>query len=251
MSRQTRVTPQACARWPGADEVARCPSLSAPSNERPRHELLKNAVAVVGLRASALALSHHSAAAVWDRPVSGRWPARVDVTATDSGWSKSGQGVRVHRCLISPSEWGLRAGLAATSPTRTVFDLARSGDADDALVALDAALRTERSGGDPLATRDVLAGMIAAAPSSRVLAMARSVPDFADPDAGSAGESRSRIAICRAGLERLLLQVRHASARRAYYETDFEWPWRRAQTARGSDERREHGPCQLRQYRGP
>lgn len=197
---------------------------AAHSNERARHELLKHAVAVVGIRPSALALSHHSAAAAWELPISGRWPARVDVTAIEPGWSKSDAGVRVHHCLIDPAEWQLLAGLPLTSPGRTVFDLARSGAVDDAVVALDAAMRPNRATGNPLVTHDVLGRMVAAAPSSRGLAMARSALDFADPLSGSPGESCSRMAIYRAGFARPELQVRHASHRRSYYETDFEWP---------------------------
>lgn len=186
--------------------------------------LLERAVAVVGTRSSALALSHHAAAAAWGMPIAGGWPARVDVLATAGNWSRSDPGVKVHRARVDASELVDLAGITVTSPERTVFDLARSGAVDDALVALDAGLCVRGAGRGPGVDLEIITAMIQAAPSPRGLAMARGVAGFADAASGSPGESCSRLAIYRAGFARPELQVRHPSTRRRYYETDFEWP---------------------------
>lgn len=191
-----------------------------------RARFLERVLAVAATRRSRLALSHYAAAAVWQLPIAGRWPFHVDVLAPSGSSCRSKNGVRVHYGAQEDGDVVEYGGLLVTSPARTLLDLARSYAVEDAIVAADFALNPERAAPHQRVDRQNLvarSGDLGVVPGSAIL---RAVVDFADPASGSAGESCSRISIYRAGLERPLLQVRHASARRAYYETDFEWPWR-------------------------
>lgn len=194
------------------------------SAEDARALLLERAVAVLRTRPSALALSHHTAAAAWGMPIAGRWPTRVDVQTVDAAWSRTDAGVRVHRNRVEASELVERAGVLVTSPALTLLDLARSGAVEDALVALDAALGRVWFARKPMVDRDRFLALLGSAASGRGLAMARAVLEFADAASGSPGETCSRLEMYRAGFARPMLQVRHQSTRRQYYETDFEWP---------------------------
>jgi very-short-patch-repair endonuclease len=65
-------------------------------------------------------LSHRSAARLW-RLMPPR-AERIDVAAPDRQVRR--EGIEAHRCQVRDDEWLVRDGIPATSPIRTIFDLA-------------------------------------------------------------------------------------------------------------------------------
>jgi hypothetical protein len=157
-------------------------------------------------------LSHISAAVVHGLPL---WSVRLDrVHATRSrvsGARRSGV-VHLYAAALDPDEVTVVGGLAVTTVARTVGDLGRLLPFDRALVPADGALH------QGLVTRDELVEMLARRPRRPRNAAARRVVAFADGGAESPGETRSRVAIRRAGLPAPVLQHALIGTR-----TDFYW----------------------------
>lgn len=105
-------------------------------------------------------------------------------------------------------------GIAVTSVARTVADIALTLPYEPALVVADAALHQHRT------TSPALHDAVARAVGRRGSPPARRVAAAADPRSESPGETRSRVAITRAGLPAPTLQhvVPELGAR-----TDFYW----------------------------
>lgn len=110
-------------------------------------------------------------------------------------------------------------GFAVTSVARTLVDLARSVPFEEAVVLADGALFARLVGPAELAAAQERASRWRGGPAAL-----RAV-SFADGRAESPGESRSRVAIWRAGLPPpvLQLEVRSASGR-FLGRADFGWP---------------------------
>lgn len=71
------------------------------------------------------ALSHGSAAAIWDllKPISGP----VDVSVPTQAGRRRRTGIRLHRCAsLRPDQVTCRCGIPVTTPARTVADLQRA-----------------------------------------------------------------------------------------------------------------------------
>jgi len=163
-------------------------------------------------------ISHLSAAVVHDLPL---WlpfaPAdRVQVTRDRRTGARRSPYLDLHSAALHPDEVIGVDGLLVTSVARTVVDLGRSLTLERALVPADAALRNRRT------TPDELALAIARGAHRPGNAAARRLVAFADGRAESPGESRSRLAIARAGLPDPELQHEVRSGDRTW-RVDFWW----------------------------
>jgi hypothetical protein len=184
-----------------------------------RHALL---VAAEAARVDPSSVVSHVSAAVlhglpvWDVPL-----GRVQVTRARSTGARNGPSVRVHSAPLDPAEVVQLGGVRSTSAARTVVDLARRSSFESAVVTADAALRTG------LVTRESLDRALLRATGWKGVPAARRAIAFADGRSASVGESRSRVAIWRAGLPPPTLQweVRHRGA--LLGRTDFAWEERR------------------------
>ena len=127
--------------------------------------------------------------------------------------------MHVHVAPLHVDEIVMVDGVVVTSMARTVVDIARTVPFEQAVVVSDAALARGLVDGPALAEALLRTIGWRGAPAAR-----RAVA-FADPGAESVGESRSRVAIMRAGLPRPVLQWEvpdrsgHLIGR-----TDFGWP---------------------------
>lgn len=163
-------------------------------------------------------VSHVSAAAVhglaiWNVPL-----ARVQLTRNRRSGGRRTGSMHVHAATVEPDEIGLVGGVMVTSVARTVVDLARTVGFEQAVVIADSALHTT-----PV-TIEELWDALARGRYRPGNANARRVLRFADGRSASPGESRSRIAIARAGLPPPELQWRVRSASGGLIaQVDFAW----------------------------
>ncbi|WP_219416177.1 hypothetical protein [Pseudonocardia nigra] len=181
-----------------------------------RHAMLVRAT-VPTLAPDAVA-SHGSAAvlhglAVWGLPLD-----CVHVTRAAASGGRIGRVVHRHKAPLEADEITTVDGIAVTTPARTVVDIARSAAFEHALVVADSGLAIRRV--DP----HDLAVALARAARWPGIPQARRVVAFADGGAMSVGETRSRLAIMRAGLPQPVLQWRVPLADDADAYTDFAWP---------------------------
>lgn len=182
----------------------------------PEHRHLIAIVAAQAAAARTLVFSHRSAATLHGLPVWATWlgavaespdPLRVDVMAASRGSGNSTGLLVTHASPVPAAELCTVAGLAATSPERTLIDLARTGSFSVALAAADSLLRhrhaASRFGADDdavhawraatgawLRTRKKWRGAIAVAALS----------ELADPRAESPLESQSRLRLAQLGV---------------------------------------------------
>ena len=165
-------------------------------------------------------VSHVSAAVVHGLRVWGVPLDRVDITRPRrrSG-ARQGSRVHVHCAPLEADEIVLVDGVPVTSVPRTVVDVARTAGFEQAVVVVDSALEAG------LADEAGLAAALARRSRWPGLPAARRTIGFAARGSGSVGESRSRVAIARAGLSPPLLQweVRRADGT-LVGRVDFGWP---------------------------
>jgi hypothetical protein len=190
--------------------------------ERERQHYLDQAVAVMMTRHRMPVLSHYAALAAWNLPVVRPWPRVVDLLVGPTSNLRSKNGVRVHRDEYGREDVVEYGGFVLTTPARTIVDLARDGDFEAAVVALDYAL-SGRASSDQLVTKDDVWACLDAMRSSRGRALATKAVEFGNGKSGSPGESVSRIGIHVLGFPAPELQVRHPAPNGGHYETDFEW----------------------------
>jgi hypothetical protein len=183
-----------------------------PPDDRAQHHLLAVHAAAPRLGPGTV-FSHVSAAVVHGLPL---WSVRLDrVHATRSRVSGARHSAlaQLHAATLDPDEVVAVGGLLVTSVARTLVDLGRLLPFEPALVPADAALHRG------LVTSAALAAALergARRPGNRA---ARRVAEFADAAAESVGETRSRVAIRRAGLPAPVLQHPVIGRR-----CDFYWP---------------------------
>ena len=110
------------------------------ADARRRHEL--EVRAVVLSRPDDVLVSHLSAACLlgWPRPLAGWGPATV--TAAPGTLARARRGVVVQAATLRTVDRTLRAGVAVTSPARTLADILRHVRAPEAVAIADHALRT-------------------------------------------------------------------------------------------------------------
>lgn len=188
-----------------------------PSRDEARHGLLVHA-ATKDLVAEAV-VSHVSAAVLHGLPVWNVPLGRVHVTRDRGHGGRSGTRAHVHVAPLAPDERCVVGGVAVTSVARTVVDLARTAGFEQAVVIADAALCRNQ------VTPFDLAAALRRAAGWPGIPTARRVVAFADAGGQSPGESRSRVAIARAGLPEPVLQwpVRSAGGDVVGF-ADFAWP---------------------------
>lgn len=174
-----------------------------------------------------LLLAGMSAAAVWDLPVVGAWPARVHTAAAPEVGGRS-NGHLVRSYVGFPPPTAERDGLLVTSLARTVADVARVESMERAVAIADAALAGQR----PAPTRSARSAISKASVLQQLeelgavagSARARGVVFFADSRSGSAGESCSRVGMWRLRMPKPILQEAFYDERGKIGVVDFWWP---------------------------
>lgn len=165
-----------------------------------RRHLLAAKAAAADLPADA-ALSHLSAACLHGLPVWKHDLASVQVVRPGSGGGHRRDSLHTRYARLGPDDVELIDGIKVTSGARTIIDLGRSIPFERAVVCADFALRTG------LVTPDQLTAAMERARRTLGAGRARQVVAFADGRSESVGESRSRVAMHRAGLPAPQLQV--------------------------------------------
>jgi hypothetical protein len=169
--------------------------------------------------ASGAVVSHVSAAVVLGLPVWPVSPDRVHVTRARASGGRSGRLVHVHTAPLGADEITTIDEVPVTTMARTLVDLARTLTFEQAVVVLDAALAAGKVTGEELAEAALRAKGWPGCPGAR-----RAV-GFADPGSESVGESRSRVAMQRAGLPAPVLQWQVPDPCGCHIgRTDFAWP---------------------------
>jgi len=190
-----------------------------PRLRRPeeRH-LLRVAAAVPRLAADAV-VSHQSAALLHGLPVWNLPLARVHVTRARRTSGLRTSRLHVHTAPLPSDEIVVVDGTAVTAVARTLVDLARTVDLEEAVAVLDAALHRR------LVTPAALADVLERVTGWPGVPRARRAVEFADPRAMSVGESRSRVAMSRLGVARPVLQWAVTGPNGGLLGTaDFGWP---------------------------
>ena len=202
--------------------VRRGAYLTGPLPEAPAERHRLDARAALDQLSPGAVLSHASAA-VWHGLPTWRVPlTRVQVVRARSSGGRVHRRVHVLTGPLSSEEILLVDGLPVTSVARTVVDLARTVSFESGVVTADAALAAG------VVTMDDLELALARCKGWPGCPRARRVVAFADGRAESVGESRSRVAIARAGLPAPLPQwVVCDAAGRFLGKVDFGWPDRR------------------------
>jgi hypothetical protein len=162
-------------------------------------------------------LSHVSAAVLHGLSTWGLRLDRIHRTRDRRTGGRVGRGVHLHAAPLAPEDVDEVGGLAVTAVARTVVDLARSAGFEAAVAVADSALHRH------LVTVDELERVAARCAGWQGAPQARRVLTVADGGSESVGESRSRLAIQRAGLPRPDLQWEVRGDGRTY-EVDFAWP---------------------------
>jgi hypothetical protein len=191
--------------------------VAPPGDAVARHTIA--AVAARAELADAAVFSHVTAAVLHGLPIWRISLRQVHVTRSRRGGGRCGRRVHVHALPLRPDEIVLVDGAPTTSPARTVVDVARTVPFDEAVVVADAALRAG------LVTAEELADAVSRAGRRPGVPAARRVIGFADGGSASVGESRSRVAIRRAGLPVPVLQWEVVDASgHLIGRTDVGWP---------------------------
>jgi len=186
-----------------------------------RHALLVSA-AVPALSAGAV-ISHTSAAVLHGLPIWNLQLERVHASRQRRSGDRRGRLLHVHAAPWESDEVVLLDGKAVTSVARTVVDVARLVPFEQAVVVADGALHHD------LVTPSELDAALERAAHRRGNTAARRVMAFADGRSESVGESRSRVAIHRAGLEPPTPQWAVLGVTgRLVGRVDFGWPPLRA-----------------------
>lgn len=165
-----------------------------------------------------MVVSHASAAvvhgiALWGVPLD-----RVHLTRHGAGGGRRSRHLHLHVLALGPEEIVTVGGVVVTSMARTMADLLRELPFEQAVVAADSALHRGR------AVRADIVDALAGAPRRHGRAAAGRALGFANELAESPGESRSRVAMWRAGLPPPALQVPHRGLDgRPLGRVDFWW----------------------------
>lgn len=202
--------------------------LGAPPESREARHAVQVRAELAHLADGAV-VSHASAAVLHGLPTWGVRLGRVHVTRGRRNGGRSNRQVYVHTAPLDPEELDAVDGIAVTSVARTVVDLARTLPFEPAVAVADAALHALIAEPERLATlQAALTAAIARSAGWRGSPDARRVLAFADARSSSVGESRSRVAILRAGLPTPVLQWEVVGVAGQWIGiVDFGWPKQR------------------------
>ncbi|MGY1848623.1 type IV toxin-antitoxin system AbiEi family antitoxin domain-containing protein [Blastococcus sp. SYSU DS1021] len=164
-----------------------------------RHRLECLAV-LLELDRPTVALSHETAAHLWELPVPRRSTAGP-IRLTDPGLSRQGRGYRITQAPLGPDDVTSEGPLRVTTTARTLLDVVRRWPLDDAVVALDAALLRKR-----ITVQQLTQGAAALQRWPGARRAARAVA-LADGRAESPLETRGRLRILGAAFPAPELQV--------------------------------------------
>ncbi|MBJ8343350.1 DUF559 domain-containing protein [Antrihabitans sp. YC2-6] len=158
----------------------------------------------------------HSAAALhgtkWLDP---QLPAEVVL----AGHTRPPKGIVVYRDVLSTNEQRIVAGIRATTPARTAFDLGRRLPRDEAVIVIDALCNAT-----DLKPEQVL-DLALRYPGSRGIVGLRRVLDLVDGGAESPPETRTRLLLIDDGLPRPDTQVKvRAPDGTLVARSDLGWP---------------------------
>lgn len=163
-------------------------------------------------------LSHITAALLHGLPLWAPPLGRVHATRDRRSGSRRNRHLHLHAAALGPDEVVSKNGLLLTSLPRTMLDIARFLPFEQALVPVDAALHEHR------VTPEQLREALERAAHRAGNTAARQVLAFARPGAASPGETRSRVAIHRAGLPAPVLQHELHTASGVFLgQVDFWW----------------------------
>ena len=185
-------------------------------DDRGRHVLRSRAaMRVLGDR---VALSHHSASAVfdldlWDVPLE-----QVHVTRLDGGAGRSEGDVRHHEALVLDSDLVRLHGAPVVRPVRAALESASLSGLERGLVTVDSGLRNGLFTAADLAAQHAL---MQSWPGAQHLHV---VTRLADGRSGSVGESRSRYLFYIQRLPAPVLQFPVYDGGRLVGISDFAWP---------------------------
>lgn len=163
-------------------------------------------------------LSHASAAVLFGLPTWSVPLGRVHLTRAQRTGGRVGRTVHLHAAPLVADEIVEVCGVAVTSPARTVVDLARSLPFAVGVAVADAALRLG------LVDAAGLGAAVERAAGWRGGPSARRVVAFADGRGANVGESRSRVALHRAGLPAPVPQWEVFDGLALLGRVDFGWP---------------------------
>lgn len=164
----------------------------SPDHREPRH-LAAVRAAARQLCADAV-FSHVSAALLRGWDVWGLPLGQVRVTRSRRSGARVDPAIHVYAAPLGVDEIEMTDGIPLTAAARIVVDVARTVPFEQAVVTVDSALAS----GD--VTAEEPADGVARQKGWPGAPRARRVPGFADGRSGSVGESRSQVAIARAGL---------------------------------------------------
>jgi hypothetical protein len=174
-----------------------------------------------------LILTGMSAAAVWELPVVGGWPARVAISAAPAQGGRSNAHL-VRSYVGFPPPTHQRDGLRVTTLARTVVDVGRTESMARAVAIADAALRGQRASADraarPAIAKQSIERELRQFVTAPGIAKARGILSFADGRSGSAGESCSRVGMRRLGFPAPRLQEAFRDEGGLIGIVDFWWP---------------------------
>ena len=165
--------------------------------------------------------SHHAAAALWRIPMLGAWPDAVDVLSDRATGGRSSGHVRRHCLGVDDADVHRVDGVLATSPARTVADLARVLPFTGAVAVIEAAASDSGSFRAPL--EDIRRFASNPLPP-RGRRRATEAAFFATTHAESVWESASRVAIRTLGFPPPTLQQEFVWSASLRYRVDFWWP---------------------------
>lgn len=211
--RRMRAGRQLVALRPGAYVTGDDERLRSPAD---RH-LLAIGAALHQLGPGAV-VSHASAAVVHRLPLWATPLDRVHVTRNRRSGGRRSRYLHLHAAALDVDEVELVGGIPVTTVARTIADLARALPFEPALVPADAALFRH------LVTPMDLEDAVERSSNRRGNAAARRVVAFGDGGGQSPGETRSRVALFRAGLPPPRLQRELFShTGRFIGRVDFDW----------------------------
>jgi hypothetical protein len=180
-------------------------------------------------------LSHESAACLLGLPLWPAEPGTVRVTRPGHGGGHRRPSVHTRFAALPDGDVIVRGGVRLTGPARTLVDLGRVRSFESAVVSADAARHRGL-----VSAAELAAALDRAARTPRV-GRARQAMAFADGRSESVGESRSRVAIARAGLPAPDLQVELYSAADGRFLGRSDFGWREQRTVGEFDGRIKYG----------